>query len=278
MTARRPPQPHSRPRSCARFTRRCSTRSNGGTSTSSATPVRLLEQGGQGPLRRLRHAKCPGKGAAAARRRPRKFVVLGAGYAGLAAALELIRARPRASPSSKAKRSARRAGPQLRRSTKSGEILDNGQHILMGCYHETLGSAAPARRSATGCRSPPALDVPVRQRARLPSTAVRDLPAPFHLLSALLGLSASWGAASDKFFAALRLALRLRSGARAASGRRDRRRPGSALETDAERLISRPLGASLPRRAERAGRHRLGRASSPPSSARAFPRRRRRFG
>jgi squalene-associated FAD-dependent desaturase len=90
---------------------------------------------------------------------------------------------------------------------KTGLTLDNGQHILMGCYHETL---ALLRQLGVADRlqTPPRLHVPYRsERGHHALTA--SAPAPLHLLSALLQFGELSG--GDKF-AAVKLALRLRAG------------------------------------------------------------------
>lgn len=138
---------------------------------------------------------------------PKKVVVLGAGYAGLAAAAELIlRGHDVTLVESRALLGGR-AHSFI--DSKSGQVLDNGQHILMGCYHETL---ALLRQLGVEERlySPPNLQVPfASEKGRSSLTAT--LPAPFHLLSALLG----YGELSfaDKM-SATRLAIKLRLGRR----------------------------------------------------------------
>ena len=71
-------------------------------------------------------------------------IVIGAGFAGLSAAVRLTRAR-------RARARARSAGRLGGRATafpdrETGELVDNGQHVLLGCYVETF--AFLARRSA----------------------------------------------------------------------------------------------------------------------------------
>jgi len=138
---------------------------------------------------------------------PKKVVVLGAGYAGLAAAAELIlRGHDVTLLESRALLGGRAHSFV---DSKSGQMLDNGQHILMGCYHETL---ALLRQLGVIDRlySPPTLQVPfVSEKGS--SVLAATLPAPFHLLSALIG----YGELSfaDKR-AAVRLALKLRMGRR----------------------------------------------------------------
>ena len=104
--------------------------------------------------------------------------VVGAGYAGLAAAVELVRAGRRVTLFE----ANRVAGGRARRVEYRGTLLDNGQHILLGAYRETLallrevGAAASALR-----RFPLTLEFPGRLELRAPR-----LPAPWHLLVALL--------------------------------------------------------------------------------------------
>ena len=137
--------------------------------------------------------------------KPKKVVVLGAGFAGLAAASELVLRGHDVTLVEGRALLGGRAHSFV--DTKTGLVLDNGQHILMGCYHETL---ALLRQLGVMDRlySPPRLDVPfVSEKGR--SVLAASAPAPFHLLSALLGFRELTGA--DKI-AAIKLALRLRVG------------------------------------------------------------------
>ena len=106
-----------------------------------------------------------------------RVAVIGAGYAGLAAAVELA-----ASGESVTLIEANRvAGGRARRVEYRGSLLDNGQHLLLGAYHETL---ALMRRVGVGDaalhRFPLTLLVPGRLELRAPR-----LPAPLHLAWAL---------------------------------------------------------------------------------------------
>ena len=104
--------------------------------------------------------------------------VVGAGYAGLAAAIDLVRAGRRVTLFE----ANRVAGGRARRVEYRGTLLDNGQHLLLGAYRETLallrevGAAANALK-----RLPLTLNFPGRLDLRAPR-----LPAPVHLLVALL--------------------------------------------------------------------------------------------
>lgn len=112
------------------------------------------------------------------------IVVVGAGFAGLSAAALL------------AEQGARvlvlEARPQLGgRATafpdrSSGELVDNGQHVLFGCYRETfaflerVGAAANVRRQRS-------LVVPyIDSVGRRTELRCPPLPSPLHLLAAVL--------------------------------------------------------------------------------------------
>ncbi len=133
----------------------------------------------------------------------RSIAVIGAGWAGCAAAVEcaskgftvtLIEA-------------ARVAGGRARRITQHGHHLDNGQHILLGAYTETL-----RLMRAVGLQpSELMLRLPVQMRYPLLSDGIdfiaSKLPAPLHILSALLtsrGLSCSDKFAMAQFASAAR--------------------------------------------------------------------------
>jgi len=156
-------------------------------------------------------AKAREKRAPARPPAPKKVVVLGAGYAGLAAATELILRGHDVTLVEGRALLGGRAHSFV--DAKSGLVLDNGQHILMGCYHETL---ALLRQLGVMDRlySPPALQVPfVSEKGR--SMLSAHAPAPLHLLSALLGYGEL--STADKI-AAVGLAVRLRLGQKPGAG------------------------------------------------------------
>lgn len=137
---------------------------------------------------------------------PKKVLVLGAGYAGLSAAVELInRGHDVTLLESRALLGGRAHNFT---DVKTGLELDNGQHIFMGCYHETLKFL-----SYLGVQdrlaSPTRLEVPFLSENKRSSLAAAPLPAPFHLLTALLGYGEL--SMADKM-AALKLGARLRLG------------------------------------------------------------------
>jgi hydroxysqualene dehydroxylase len=104
--------------------------------------------------------------------------IIGAGYSGLSAAVTLTRAGVKATIFE----SSRVMGGRARVVEKDGFRLDNGQHILLGAYTETLKLMrflkVPPRRLLA---LPFVLHVPGRLNLR----AAR-LPAPFHLALGLL--------------------------------------------------------------------------------------------
>ncbi len=113
-----------------------------------------------------------------------RVIVIGAGFAGLAAAVRLADAGARVTVLERRGILGGRACSF--REPESGTVVDNGQHLFMRCYGETL---AFLRRLGTDGRIAfqPRLEVEMigeRQSARLACPA---LPAPFHLLAGLLG-------------------------------------------------------------------------------------------
>ncbi|NVM77664.1 squalene-associated FAD-dependent desaturase [Duganella sp. SG902] len=114
----------------------------------------------------------------------RSVAVIGAGWAGCAAALELARAGYKVT----LLEAARTLGGRARRVETDRKHLDNGQHILLGAYSETLRLmklAGVDHRQAL-------LTLPLQMRYP-PNTGGMDfaapalpLPAPLHLAAALL--------------------------------------------------------------------------------------------
>ena len=112
-------------------------------------------------------------------------VVAGAGCAGLAAATALAQAGVRVA--------VMEARPVLggrtfaTRDQTTGEWVDNGQHVLLGCYHDTL---AFTRRIDAGrlLAVQSALRVPMVDEAGVESELRSPaLPSPLHLLAGVLG-------------------------------------------------------------------------------------------
>src|SRR5687768_8954225 len=117
----------------------------------------------------------------------KRVAIIGAGVSGLAAAIHLDRLAGENTHITIFD-ARRQAGGRTRSyiDKESGDILDNGQHLLMGCYHETLeycrliGSVSEIDWQET-------MEIPFftglgrSQRLRL-----AKLPAPFHLLWGLI--------------------------------------------------------------------------------------------
>ncbi len=137
--------------------------------------------------------------AAAKRASVRRVAVVGAGYAGLSAAMTLVRAGCAVTVFE----SNRVPGGRARRVDYRGVPLDNGQHLLLGAYHETLARMREAGVSERALqRHPLTLLFPGRMRLAAPR-----LPAPLHLAAALL---LARGLAPGARLAAARMALALR--------------------------------------------------------------------
>ncbi len=142
------------------------------------------------------------------RAQPGRVAVFGAGVAGLSAALALAE-QGFAVDVYEAKNFPGGRASSLR-DAPSGLTLDNGQHIVMGCYHaflrllERMGTRDRLAES-TG------LDVAyVAPAGRWSHLTAANLPKPFHLLVGLFGFSALNFA--DRF-AILKLGLSLQFGA-----------------------------------------------------------------
>ena len=125
----------------------------------------------------------------------RHVAIVGGGWAGLACAVELAAAGVRTSLFE----AARQLGGRARSVDVQGRALDNGQHILIGAYRETLrlmrlAGADPARVLQ---RLPLELNYPGSCfRLRLPR-----LPAPLHLA---IGLTTAKGCSPREKIAAAR--------------------------------------------------------------------------
>jgi squalene-associated FAD-dependent desaturase len=143
-------------------------------------------------------------------------VVVGAGFAGLAAASALAEAGARVRVFDARPQLGGRATAFADRET--GEPVDNGQHVLFGCYRETLAflHRVGADDNVTRAR---ALSVPFLDRqGRRSELRCPRLPSPLHLLAGVL----LWDAMpiADRL-SALRMAMPLRA-ARAALRRTGR--------------------------------------------------------
>lgn len=115
----------------------------------------------------------------------RKIAVVGGGWAGCAAAVELARNGCTVS----LLEAARTLGGRARRVELNGLALDNGQHILLGAYSESLR----LMRTVGINTNEAMLRLPLQMRYPAHSDGmhfvVPRLPAPLHLLVALLRAS-----------------------------------------------------------------------------------------
>jgi squalene-associated FAD-dependent desaturase len=111
-------------------------------------------------------------------------VVIGAGFAGLSAACVLADAGARVLVLEARPQLGGRATAFIDRET--GELVDNGQHVLFGCYRETFAFLRRIR-AEENVRRQPSLELPCYDAAghrfvlKCPS-----LPAPMHLLAGVL--------------------------------------------------------------------------------------------
>ena len=118
-------------------------------------------------------------------------IVIGAGFAGLSAAVRLTKRGARVLVLEARSRLGGRATAFPDRDT--GELVDNGQHILMGCYTETFGFLRDIG-AENNVRLESQLAVTMIDRAgRKTRLACPMLPAPLHLVAGVLEWDAlSW--------------------------------------------------------------------------------------
>jgi len=111
-------------------------------------------------------------------------VVVGAGFAGLSAAVRLAAAGVRVLVLEARGRLGGRATAYVDKTT--GEEVDNGQHVLAGCYRETFEflRTIGAERHVHVQSS---LDVPfIDEQGRASRLRCPNLPSPFHLVAGVL--------------------------------------------------------------------------------------------
>jgi squalene-associated FAD-dependent desaturase len=110
-------------------------------------------------------------------------VVIGAGFAGLSAAVRLARYGARVLVLEARSRLGGRASTFVDR--ESGVAVDNGQHVLMGCYRETLAFLRDID-AIDRVRMQPRLRVPMIDRdGTLSKLDCPSFPPPLHLLTGI---------------------------------------------------------------------------------------------
>ncbi|MBS1819898.1 MAG: FAD-dependent oxidoreductase [Acidobacteria bacterium] len=137
-------------------------------------------------------------------------IVVGAGFAGLSAAARLSAAGLRVLVLEARSRLGGRATAFADRET--GELVDNGQHVLMGCYTETLAFLGEIGAAEHVRRQPELAVTTIERHGRVSRLRCPSLPSPLHLLAGVFGWSAlGW---RDRL-AVLRMAGPLRAAQRA---------------------------------------------------------------
>ena len=115
-------------------------------------------------------------------------IVIGAGFAGLSAAVRLTKRGARVLVLEARARLGGRATAFEDRDT--GEVVDNGQHVLLGCYTETWAFLADIG-AMSHVRLDPQLAVTMVDRAGVRTRlSCPALPSPFHLLAGVIDWSA----------------------------------------------------------------------------------------
>ena len=140
-------------------------------------------------------------------------IVIGAGFAGLSAASRLTKRGARVAVLEARARLGGRATAFPDRET--GEVVDNGQHIFLGCYTETMDFLREIGASDALRLEPQLAVTMIDRRGRRSRLSCPPLPPPFHLVSGLFDWEAlSW---RDRI-AALRMATPLRNATREMAG------------------------------------------------------------
>lgn len=104
--------------------------------------------------------------------------VIGAGWAGCAAAVELVRCGAQVTVFE----ASRTAGGRARRIEYRGQVLDNGQHILLGAYRDTLKMMARVGLEPSRLLLRLPLQMRYAPREDGMELVAPRLPAPLHLL------------------------------------------------------------------------------------------------
>jgi squalene-associated FAD-dependent desaturase len=118
-------------------------------------------------------------------------IVIGAGFAGLSAAVRLTRLGARVLVLEARSRLGGRATAFPDRET--GELVDNGQHVLMGCYSETFAFLRDIGAQDNVRVDPQLAITMIDRQGRRTRLSCPALPAPLHLVAGVLEWEAlSW--------------------------------------------------------------------------------------
>ena len=110
-------------------------------------------------------------------------VVIGAGFAGLSAAARLAKGGARVVVVEARSRLGGRATAFPDRET--GELVDNGQHILLGCYRETFSFLRTIGAEGNVRLQPQLAVTMIDRNGRQSRLACPSLPPPFHLVAGI---------------------------------------------------------------------------------------------
>ncbi len=110
-------------------------------------------------------------------------VVIGAGFAGLSAAVRLTKRGAKVLVLEARSRLGGRATAFADRET--GELVDNGQHVLLGCYRDTLAFLADVGAAGNVTMQRELSVTMIDRDARQSRLACPSLPPPLHLLAGI---------------------------------------------------------------------------------------------
>ncbi|SIS53605.1 hydroxysqualene dehydroxylase HpnE [Alicyclobacillus vulcanalis] len=118
-----------------------------------------------------------------------RIIIVGAGWAGLSAAHHLLSAGVPGRQIVLLERAPHVGGRAFSFADReSGHVLDNGQHVLLGCCTAFSRLLAALTRDP-GVRFQPLLSIPVHADGRWSTIESRRLPGPLHLVPSLLRYS-----------------------------------------------------------------------------------------
>ncbi|MBF0492660.1 MAG: oleate hydratase [Deltaproteobacteria bacterium] len=117
----------------------------------------------------------------------KSIAILGGGLAGLSAAVYLVEAGFQVRLFEARPVLGGRAYSVM--DSKTGDVMDNGQHLMMGCYHHTFDFLKKIGRE-TPLQTQVKMEVPLVERGgKIHRLKASDLPSPLHLVSALFSYS-----------------------------------------------------------------------------------------